>query len=817
MTNMRWSKNSREKLSSMRRPSNLYCQNQIRSDEKFHMKEHEGIGKLMSRKTKKRMIPMCLIFLSVLALFHFSDMDVQRRLTVEGNVKQKSRSLLQKEITPYTYLDSESIFNKLHELASTYPDLATVESAQELYSLPLAGGEDDCPFEHLRSETEKGCHNWILTISDSIANPKDVAENIPDVLLSGALHGDERVGPTTVMELAALLLEVTECESLPRIGKNGKNNNQYNSNEWVKDDVLPGTDKDGQAEAAWEEQVRKANECRLSLDMRGIYSSYRRWLSRLVSTRRIIIVPAINSLGYFRNHRREGTDDPNRDFPFQIDDPKQCMKTIAGRTMNEIYQSHLIQSAITFHGGTEAIAYEWGAPFYQIDLMSSFDAPDGNAQREFANVLSSYSGSFQQTKDYPTGTMNELVYPVKGGMEDWSYAGSWDTDKVKPCEPDTYGGYDRNKTVYGPAVLRSNTLLVETSDQKQPKINALGTNEDLFSPYSATNGHISRNIRLALATIDLVEPYVTFVDVEGINIGDDLYPLSPRPITRESCESTRVISVPEGLDRVKFLWTVGGSTFVDTTALMVGPWKDLDNNIFGCVKQPTKQNLDAFFDTIREDPEKKKRVFFTDPVVSGKTIWHPDLEYPDVGAKSMITDESVFTTEIDISQYEEGEIIAVYAVARVDQNWYDISNSNIKDHLPPQSHWVNARTNPEWRYTVNDKTVQGQLDWFSIPITIRIGKSNSPIIDVSKRTPEIIEDVVHNNDSASRILKGILIGISAVVAISVCIFVREKSNGDDIFAIWKTRRDIYKSAIPQEEYDPNSFHEDDDDDQQIIS
>ena len=98
-----------------------------------------------------------------------------------------------------------------------------------------------------------------------------------------------------------------------------------------------------------------------------------------------------------------------------------------------------------------------------------------------------------------------------------------------------------------------------------------------------------------------------------------------------------------------------------------------------------------------------------------------------------------------------------------------------------------------------------------------MGKPNSPIIDISKRTPEIIEDVDYHNDSASRILMGIFIGISAVVAISVCLFVREKSNGEDICAIWKTRRDIYKSAIPQEEYDPDSFHENDDDDQQIIS
>lgn len=30
-------------------------------------------------------------------------------------------------------------------------------------------------------------------------------------------------------------------------------------------------------------------------------------------------------------------------------------------------------------------------------------------------------------KAYPTGRMNELVYPVAGGMEDWVSGGHWDT------------------------------------------------------------------------------------------------------------------------------------------------------------------------------------------------------------------------------------------------------------------------------------------------------------------------------------------------------------------------------------------------------
>jgi hypothetical protein len=31
--------------------------------------------------------------------------------------------------------------------------------------------------------------------------------------------------------------------------------------------------------------------------------------------------------------------------------------------------------------------------------------------------------------------MNDVVYPVHGGMEDWGYAASWDTAYVTPCTP----------------------------------------------------------------------------------------------------------------------------------------------------------------------------------------------------------------------------------------------------------------------------------------------------------------------------------------------------------------------------------------------
>ncbi len=43
--------------------------------------------------------------------------------------------------------------------------------------------------------------------------------------------------------------------------------------------------------------------------------------------------------------------------------------------------------------------------------------------------------------------MNNKVYYVQGGMEDWAFAGSWDPDRVVECTPGTFGGYPPRRPV----------------------------------------------------------------------------------------------------------------------------------------------------------------------------------------------------------------------------------------------------------------------------------------------------------------------------------------------------------------------------------
>ena len=121
----------------------------------------------------------------------------------------------------------------------------------------------------------------------------------------------------------------------------------------------------------------------------------------------------------------EGVNDPNRDFPYDYKDGKYCMRTIAARTINEIYREHMFQLAFTFHGGMEVLAYEWGAPTWLGHL-----SPDHEAQFQLGGAYSNYGGGFRSSKPYDYGTMNDKVYYVRGGMEDCTFKYSETLDVV---------------------------------------------------------------------------------------------------------------------------------------------------------------------------------------------------------------------------------------------------------------------------------------------------------------------------------------------------------------------------------------------------
>ena len=51
----------------------------------------------------------------------------------------------------------------------------------------------------------------------------------------------------------------------------------------------------------------------------------------------------------------EDVIDQNQYFPYNLTDQTLCMRTISGRTINEIFRDHVFQISFIFHGRVEAI------------------------------------------------------------------------------------------------------------------------------------------------------------------------------------------------------------------------------------------------------------------------------------------------------------------------------------------------------------------------------------------------------------------------------------------------------------------------------
>eukprot|EP00434_Breviolum_minutum_P037293 symbB.v1.2.033064.t1/scaffold4054.1/size45513/2 len=371
------------------------------------------LANLLMQQVARRVL--CAVALQLLLCGSVAPPDVQDRVF-------KYRS----------YRDTHKFFN---DLRKKYPNLVELWNAQEIFPQinPQNSSWGTCEGEP--------CQTLIVRI----ANKQLLTNSTPEVFFSGALHGDERVGPLTVTELAAFL-----CEEYDR-----------------------------------------------DVDVR-----------RLVDFRATWIMPMTNAHGYASRRREENNMDPNRDFPY-LQRPDLCMRTQTARAVNELFRHHLFQFMITFHGGMRALTYEWGSRNHMRNRRST-ESPDDAAFRQVGEAIQSAAGkTLSQRWFYPLGPINDLVYPVDGGMEDWSYAAGWETspEPIGVCKPKTYGGYAQDRTKYSRDSINTLVYLAEMDDFKTAPDNSLGHRREIWSK-GATHGHVARNMRMCLKLIELTRPEV---------------------------------------------------------------------------------------------------------------------------------------------------------------------------------------------------------------------------------------------------------------------------------------------------------------------
>jgi hypothetical protein len=473
----------------------------------------------------------------------------------------------------HTYLTYDAIVTKLRDLARAYPDICSAYTAQDKYNLPTAGKCGDKP-----------CKQWVFVVGNKA---KHVAST-PELFFSGALHGNERVGPTAVVELVEFLVS------------------HYGKNEFV---------------------------------------------TRMVDSRLVVAMPMPNAWGYYRSMREELSSDPNRDFAFDTK-PSECMRTIAGRAVNEVWRDHIFQLGATFHGGDNLIGYPWGDNTHNPGYI----AGDKIAMHSLGQFMVEVAGKYGGDGLYKLGEMNDVIYPVNGGMEDWAYGGSWHK-AATTCNPDSYGGYPREKTVYDSHVLRAVLYLVETAFRKTPHVSKLGHKtsvEEPFKPGQLGDGHVPRNVRLCLAALDAVEPYVEIVRNKS---------LSWRP----EADQPKTLSADIPI-------VVRGVEHVDSVHVKC------DDQVTCLVES------------------------------SSTDSWKPW----GIGRQDVVRAAIRVSYKGDVPPISTNISVGV----RADEHWKKLPTSAVeKKH---NAHWVLARIDPSYRVESNGKTVVGRDIWWSVPMGFRL-------------------------------------------------------------------------------------------------
>jgi hypothetical protein len=594
--------------------------------------------------------------------------------------------------------EASEVPETLSQWARQYPTLVKVSNAQKEFGLPYVGTKRDCPYDG----KHHGCLNHFFTIEDRSKSGPD----LPDVLLTGSMHG-EQLGLTVVMETAALLLEAASCEAKPSL----------------------------QAKI-WEDEVAEAISCRSSLRSQGIDDVHRQWLARLVATRRIVVVPNPNPM---MSHL-ENNVDPTEDFPYNNVYSESCMRTVTARSLNELFRTHMFQIALLFKEGEDEINYSWGTQGYI--------SPDNKAYKAVAGSLSYVVGGETMVPYSPSNTKS-VSLTSDFQFNDWAYAASWENPRTTICNPLSYGGYDTQKTVYPVETNRALAFTVSSKTNNVASGRTLGNVSDVFHAKDNSNGlAVSRNMRLALVATDLVQPYVSIFGINSVAISEDVIPLSTQP--GNLCDTSRIVAVPGALDTVIVEWTVGGAIDISQTDLWVARAEDIPDNSVCSMnlydgfenvrnvfkKIPSRPNSGSgFFSTSGPNPLPKESVSKPFSLLASKDSVS-SAKSNAMGGMSTTSDDSaataksrefhgsvnllgpVFRTEIDLLGYEIGDRLVVIASATVDQDFGEAPDAYHQPLVNPQSHFANMRTNPDHEFEISGKKVQGRVQWLSIPVTV---------------------------------------------------------------------------------------------------
>ena len=353
----------------------------------------------------------------------------------------------------------QTFFDNLLQMQHQYgSNVITIQDASELYPVLRVSSAsfEDCPFSYIpwqghtnssghASSNSKTCFTPVITIFDLISNswpsstppPPPSFETMPPpitnifntqiptlLLISGIDNSIEEMdilAPSSIVETIRLLLDCAVCEALsPWVNVNKNANNATDSGDGSTDHGSgKGTESNNSKEDNDEKstsshppsntppQTLNAIQCRKDLQSQGINDELRRWMARLVATRKIVAVPMADVKGFYERlvdleEEREHARDKERDlaaatvegdfvgkvinitqrketshdnehhygsecdFPFPSqwkssssksssnNGESTCMNTFPARLANELFRSHSFQLGLSFHGSDSA-------------------------------------------------------------------------------------------------------------------------------------------------------------------------------------------------------------------------------------------------------------------------------------------------------------------------------------------------------------------------------------------------------------------------------------------------------------------------------
>lgn len=269
-------------------------------------------------------------------------------------MKNLALSLIYLGLLLHLVLSRDFSYYSYDDIVNIFSKLAT--ECPQFIRISTAQEKYNFPSEFTCGTNNQKCFNLIVYMTDYASYTTDR----PQFYASGLLHGDEVVGPTTLTELAL-----------------------YFCNPEVKKD----------------------------------------WVYDILKQRVFVFTPTTNAYGYSHGIREEAVIrdgkinfvDPNRDFPYFKSNEQytnQCMQTLAGRTVNELYREFIFVTSLTFHGGTNVIAYPWGN-YVHMNRHKATTSPDFSSLHQIGKVMKFYSSSDKNRNnnlpDYDLGDLTATV------------------------------------------------------------------------------------------------------------------------------------------------------------------------------------------------------------------------------------------------------------------------------------------------------------------------------------------------------------------------------------------------------------------------